>query len=43
MHSDFGYLFCVGPQNRSLTALTREILADPESFLLSPQNDMALL
>ena len=42
MHSEFGYLFCVGPQNRSLSTLTREILADPGSFLTAPQNDPAL-
>ncbi len=44
MNSDFilGNLFCSGPENRSLSALTQKILDDPGGFLLSPQPDPAL-
>ena len=44
MNSDFilGDLFCSGPENRSLSALTQKILDDPGGFLLSPQTDPAL-
>ena len=44
MHADFplGMLFCAGPETRDLSALTREILADPGSFLTAPADDPAL-
>ena len=44
MHSEFalGHLFCAGPEERSLTVLTRRILEEPGSFLLSPTDDITL-
>lgn len=44
MHSEFalGHLFCIGPEKRSLTLLTRRMLAEPGSFLLSPADDITL-